>query len=90
MFLSVGRSAVFQIGSGELLTVVTEVDAVGCVQLVVNFGQVNVLIELARVVDRGLRESHCIDLDKLVIKPGEKVFTVFVDIHILDHQGNLI
>ncbi len=47
-------------------------------------------VELARLVDRGLRESKSIDLEKLVIKEGEKVLTVFVDIHIINHQGNLI
>jgi exosome complex component RRP42 len=45
-------------------------------------------IEIARVVDRGLRESGLIDLDKLFIEE-EKVWSVFVDIHILDHDGNL-
>lgn len=47
-------------------------------------------IELARVVDRGIRESGAIDLEKLVISPGEEVWAVFVDIHVLDHDGNLI
>lgn len=47
-------------------------------------------IELARVVDRGVRESEAIDLEKLVIKPGEDVWGVFIDIHVLDHDGNLI
>ena len=47
-------------------------------------------IELARVVDRGIRESKMIDLDKLVIKEGEKVWVVFIDMHILDYDGNLI
>ena len=47
-------------------------------------------IELARVVDRGIRESKAIDLKKLCIEPGKKVFMVFVDIYILDHDGNLI
>jgi len=47
-------------------------------------------IELARVVDRGIRESEAIDLEKLAITPGEEVWAVFVDIHVLDHDGNLI
>jgi exosome complex component RRP42 len=47
-------------------------------------------IELARVVDRGVRESKAIDLSKLCIEPGKKVFMVFVDIYVLDHDGNLI
>lgn len=47
-------------------------------------------IELARMVDRGIRESNAIDLKKLVIKPNEEVWIVFIDINVLDHDGNLI
>lgn len=47
-------------------------------------------IELARVVDRGIRESKAIDLKKLCIFHGKKVFVVFVDIYVLDYDGNLI
>jgi len=46
-------------------------------------------IELARVVDRGIRESELIEVDKLCIEPGEKVWIIFIDIHILDFDGNL-
>lgn len=46
--------------------------------------------ELARVIDRSLRESRSIDLQKLVIIPGKKVFVVWADIYILNHSGNLI
>lgn len=46
-------------------------------------------IEVARVVDRGIRESGCIDTKKLVISEGEKVWIVFLDIHVLDYGGNL-
>ena len=47
-------------------------------------------IELARVVDRGIRESHAVDTEKLCIESGKKVFIVFVDVYILNHDGNLI
>jgi len=47
-------------------------------------------IELARVVDRGIRESHCIGLEKLCIEEGKEVWEVNIDIHVLDHDGNLI
>lgn len=47
-------------------------------------------IELARVVDRGIREAGMIDTKKLCISPGEKVWTVSIDIQILNHGGNLI
>lgn len=46
-------------------------------------------IELARVVDRGIRESETINLAKLCIVPKEKVWIVFIDIHVLDYDGNL-
>ncbi|MBI2543149.1 MAG: exosome complex protein Rrp42 [Candidatus Aenigmarchaeota archaeon] len=46
-------------------------------------------IELARIVDRGIRESKTVEMSKLVIIPGEKVWSVIIDIHIIDHQGNL-
>jgi exosome complex component RRP42 len=46
-------------------------------------------IELARVVDRGLRESKVVDTKKLCIVPGKCVFVIFIDIYILDYDGNL-
>ena len=47
-------------------------------------------IELARVVDRGIRESKAIDVEKLCIEPGKKVFIVFIDVYVLNYDGNLI
>ena len=47
-------------------------------------------VELARIVDRGIRESKAIDTAKLCIEPGQKVFVVFVDVYVLNHDGNLI
>ncbi len=46
-------------------------------------------IELARIVDRSLREVNAVDLGSLVIRKGEKVWTLWVDIYVLDHNGNL-
>jgi len=47
-------------------------------------------IELGRVTDRGLRESGFIDLEKLCIVEGEKVWTVFVDVYSINDDGNLM
>ncbi len=47
-------------------------------------------VELARIVDRGIRESEVIDLDKLCLKAGEKVWAVFIDIYPVNDAGNLI
>jgi exosome complex component RRP42 len=46
-------------------------------------------IELARVTDRGIRESKAIDVKKLCIKEGEKAWFVIIDIVTLNDAGNL-
>jgi exosome complex component RRP42 len=46
-------------------------------------------IELARVVDRGVRESEMVDLGKLSLVPGKTVIAVFVDCNIMNVDGNL-
>lgn len=47
-------------------------------------------IELARVVDRGVRESEMLDLSKLVLVPGKIVYTIFVDCSVINVDGNLL
>ena len=46
-------------------------------------------IELARVVDRGIRESKALDFKKLCIKAGEKIWMVLIDIYSINDEGNL-
>ena len=47
-------------------------------------------IELARVVDRGILESKAIDIENIVLVRGKKVYVIFIDVYILNHDGNLI
>jgi exosome complex component RRP42 len=46
-------------------------------------------IELARIVDRGIRESKTIDFKKLCIKKDEKAWFVFIDLYPINDAGNL-
>lgn len=46
-------------------------------------------IELARVIDRGIRESKAIDTKKLCITKGEKAWGVIIDLVPLNAAGNL-
>ncbi len=46
-------------------------------------------IELARVVDRGIRSAGVVDVASLAQSDG-KVLGVFIDLYVLDHSGNLI
>jgi len=47
-------------------------------------------IELPRLIDRAIRGAEMIELDKLVIKEGEKVWTVFIDVYPINDDGNLV
>ena len=47
-------------------------------------------VELARVVDRGIRESKAIDFKKLCIEEGNKVWLVGIDICTINDDGNLL
>ena len=46
-------------------------------------------VEIARVVDRGIREGKTIDFKKLCVKEGEKVWLILIDIVTLNDAGNL-
>lgn len=46
-------------------------------------------IELARVTDRMVRESGALDMEKLCIESGEKIWMVFLDIWPINADGNL-
>ncbi len=46
-------------------------------------------IELARVVDRGIRESKMVDLGKLNLVSGKSVIAIFVDCNVMNVDGNL-
>lgn len=45
--------------------------------------------EIARVVDRAIRESKTIDVKKLCITPAEKVWAVMIDVVSINDNGNL-
>ncbi|XP_021771010.1 exosome complex component RRP45B-like isoform X5 [Chenopodium quinoa] len=47
-------------------------------------------IELGRIIDRGLRESRAVDTESLCVLAGKLVWSVRLDLHILDNGGNLL
>jgi len=47
-------------------------------------------IELARIIDRGLRHAPALRLNELVLIPGKQVWRIFIDIYPIDHDGNFI
>ncbi|XP_075506216.1 exosome complex component RRP45A-like isoform X3 [Primulina tabacum] len=47
-------------------------------------------VELGRIVDRGLRESRAVDTESLCVVAGKWVWSIRIDLHILDNGGNLV
>ncbi|XP_076897330.1 exosome complex component RRP45A-like [Bidens hawaiensis] len=47
-------------------------------------------IELGRIVDRGLRESRAVDTESLCVVAGKFVWSIRIDLHIIDNGGNLV
>lgn len=47
-------------------------------------------VEIGRIIDRVIRESKLIQLEKLCIKEGEKVWNIFIDIYSINDDGNLL
>ncbi|KAM3281759.1 exosome complex component RRP45A [Capsicum chacoense] len=47
-------------------------------------------VELGRIIDRGLRESRAVDTESLCVVSGKWVWSIRLDLHILDNGGNLV
>ena len=47
------------------------------------------VVELARVTDRGIRESKMLDMKQLVLEKDKSVIGIFCDNAVTDHDGNL-
>ncbi|XP_026882323.2 exosome complex component RRP45 [Electrophorus electricus] len=52
--------------------------------------QSELLVTLNRQLERCLRNSRCIDTESLCVVSGEKVWQIRVDVHVLNHDGNLM
>uniref|UniRef100_A0A672L929 Exosome complex component RRP45 n=1 Tax=Sinocyclocheilus grahami TaxID=75366 RepID=A0A672L929_SINGR len=52
--------------------------------------QSELLVMLNRQLERCLRNSKCIDTESLCVVSGEKVWQIRVDVHVLNHDGNLM
>ncbi|XP_004695673.1 PREDICTED: exosome complex component RRP45 [Condylura cristata] len=52
--------------------------------------QSDLLVKLNRLLERCLRNSKCIDTESLCVVAGEKVWQIRVDLHVLNHDGNII
>ncbi|KAM6120327.1 exosome complex component RRP45 [Pterocles gutturalis] len=52
--------------------------------------QSELLVELNSLIERCLRNSECIDTESLCVVAGEKVWQIRLDLHVLNHDGNMI
>ncbi|KAI8336271.1 ribosomal protein S5 domain 2-type protein [Chlamydoabsidia padenii] len=47
-------------------------------------------VMISRLIEKSMRRSRAIDTEGLCIVAGEKVWQIRVDLHFLDHDGNLV
>ncbi|XP_032811329.1 exosome complex component RRP45 [Petromyzon marinus] len=47
-------------------------------------------VELNRLLERCLRTSRCVDTESLCVIAGEKVWQIRADVHLLNHDGNVL
>ncbi|XP_072112202.1 exosome complex component RRP45 [Mobula birostris] len=52
--------------------------------------QSELLVKLNRLLERCLRNSKCIDTESLCVVAGAKVWQIRVDLHLLNHDGNIM
>ncbi|XP_051475250.1 exosome complex component RRP45 isoform X2 [Apus apus] len=52
--------------------------------------QSELLVKLNRLIERCLRNSKCIDTESLCVVAGEKVWQIRLDLHLLNHDGNIV
>ncbi|KAI9012605.1 ribosomal protein S5 domain 2-type protein [Phycomyces nitens] len=45
---------------------------------------------ISRIIEKAMRRSRAIDTEGLCIVAGEKVWQIRIDLHFLDHDGNLV
>lgn len=47
-------------------------------------------VEVARIIDRSIREPKVIKLEELVVEPEKTVWVIYDDIYLVDHGGNVV
>jgi len=47
-------------------------------------------VEIGQILERGLKQSKAVDTEALCILAGRKVWQIRLDVHVLDHCGNMI
>ncbi|NWQ73883.1 EXOS9 protein, partial [Columbina picui] len=52
--------------------------------------QPELMVKVNRLIERCLRNSKCVDTESLCVVAGEKVWQIRLDLHLLNHDGNII
>lgn len=76
-------------GSEGLLSIAAELFSIASLQFEVGRSSEEEVI-ISRMLEKTLRRSRALDLEGLCIVAGEKVWQIRVDLHYLDHGGNLV
>lgn len=47
-------------------------------------------VQYNRILERAFKDSNCVDLESLCIVADEKVWSLRVDVNVLNHEGNIV
>lgn len=47
-------------------------------------------VEIAQLLDKGIKEARCLDLESLCLISGEKVWHIHIDLTVINQEGNII
>jgi len=96
----VGDTKVMAVATAELVEPYPDRPAEGMLQFFVEFSPMaspafevgrptEAAVELMRLIERSLRRSQAIDVESLCVVAGRRVWSVRMDVIVLDHHGNL-
>jgi exosome complex component RRP45 len=55
-----------------------------------NLRQSDASVELNRLLEKNIKQSHVLDVEALCIRAAEKVWQIRVDLNVLNHEGNIL
>jgi len=96
-----GSTKVVAVTTADLIQPFPDRPNEGNVNIVVNFSPIAAPnfepgtmgergMEIARIIDRGIRDSRALDTESLCVLAGQKVWSIRCDLHVLDAEGNIL
>jgi exosome complex component RRP45 len=98
--VQLGRTRCIACATGDIVVPFPDRPAEGFLNIAIDFSPMaspyfdtnrpsDKCVEVAQIVDRGIRDSKAVDTEALCIVAGEKVWSIRVDVKVVDYEGNM-